>query len=210
MDNQYVNNQAQFCIKCGAKQNPGDAFCPYCGQPVNSSQTNIQMPSGMYPQANMQPVSNLPYASDITGGYLPPEFPNGVAPTGYVSKREYMTKYLPKPFVKEIRTCAIVCYIIGALNIAMAAINNLPYWGYIGAILISGIALGMQLLRSEVMAILLLILGIAEVITGIVMFEQVTGTLWLFVGISAVATFSKINKNYKTYMSMGNMGQIYQ
>lgn len=71
--------------------------------------------------------------------------------------------------------------------------------GIIDALVLAGLALGMHLAKSKVCAILILILSVVEVVASIM--YGAFPFWWLIAGISAVVTFSKIDKQYKQFLN---------
>ena len=116
-----------------------------------------------------------------------------------VTRKEFIEKYAQPHIGKEIRNIAILCYICAAITFIVSCIVN-PI-GIIDAFILTGFALGMHLAKSRVCAILILILSIVEMVLSLLV-----GSFpiwWLIAGVSAVVTFEKIEKQYKSFLSGG-------
>lgn len=178
-----------FCNGCGNQLPEGTLFCSVCGQ--KRPDMNV---------ISSDPQSAVPYQQSIsqTINYTPTETP---PPAGYlVSRKEFINKYAQPSLRKNITSIAILCYVCAGLTFIVSCLLN-PL-GIIDALILAGLALGMHLTKSKVCAILILILSIIEVLLSLV-----SGSFpfwWLIAGISAVITFNKIEKQYKSFISNGN------
>lgn len=183
-------NTPIFCNGCGNQLLEGAAFCSFCGQkrPDANVQSGTSPCSPHYQQFEPQTSS---YTSNEAC------FPS----TDYsVSRREYINKYAQPSLRKNITSIAILCYVCAGLTVIVSCLFN-PI-GIIDAIILAGFALGMHLAKSKVCAILILILSIIEVLLSLA-----SGSFpfwWLIAGVSAVITFSKIEKQYKSFIANGN------
>ena len=121
-----------------------------------------------------------------------------IPPRGdYISRKEFIDQYIEPSLRKNIASIAILCYVCAGLTFVVSCLSN-PI-GIIDALILTGLALGMHLAKSRICAILILIFSIIEVLLALV-----SGSFpfwWLLAGISAVTTFSKIEKQYKQFLN---------
>ena len=114
-----------------------------------------------------------------------------------MSRKEFVERYAQPSLKTSITSIAILCYVCAGLTFLVSCLTN-PF-GIIDALLLAGLALGMHLAKSKVCAILILVLSIIEVIASLIV--GAFPFLWLIAGISAVVTFSKIDKQYKQFLN---------
>ena len=176
-----------FCTNCGAKMTEDIALCPICGQ--RRPEQSVQ---GAFSQ------NPVPAQQDFSQGN-PYAYAEGPAfPAGYqVSRKEFIEKYTQNSLRKDITGVAILCYVCAGINLISAFLLN-PI-GIIDSLLLAGLALGMHLAKSKVCAILILVLGIVEFVLSLI--AGGFPYLWLIAGITAVVTFSKIDKQYKQFLN---------
>lgn len=181
-NNQEESISAAFCTSCGKQISANALLCPFCGQirSTASSQGTISQSS----------VSNTQSTNFINDTELPP--------VGcYVSRKEFINKYVQPSLRKNITNIAILCYVCSGLTFIVSCLTN-PY-GIIDALILGGLALGMHLAKSKVCAIIILVLSIIEAI-----YSLKVGSFpfwWLIAGISAVITFNKIDNQYKQFLN---------
>lgn len=188
-----ISTKVAFCTGCGAPLSDGTIFCSVCGQkrteavPQTINTTAQEQKSN---QSVFPPSDAFNYGTETT---LPP--------SGYpVSRKEFINKYAQPSLKKNITSIAILCYVCAGLTFIVSCLAN-P-WGIIEALMLAGLALGMHLAKSKVCAILILILSIIEVLLSLVV--GAFPFWWLIAGISAVVTFNKIEKQYKSFIANGN------
>ena len=183
-----TSENTAFCTSCGAQMPDGTLFCSVCGQkrevvqsaPSNNTYVQEQQP---------QPQYTNPFDAQATAMY---------PPAGqYVSRKEFIEKYVQPSLRKNIKSISILCYVCAGLTFLMSIAVN-PY-GIIDALVLLGFALGMHIAKSRVCAILILILSILEVILSLIV--GAFPFWWLIAGISAVITFNKIEKQYKEFLN---------
>ncbi len=184
------NNVPVFCNGCGSQMPEGTLFCSVCGQKRSDMNAQNAPSPSTSPYQQFEPQTSR-YTSNET--YTPS--------AGYpVSRKEFISKYAQPSLRKNITSIAILCYICAGLTFIVSCLFN-PL-GIIDALILAGLALGMHLAKSNVCAILILILSIIEVLLSLV-----SGSFpfwWLIAGVSAVITFSKIEKQYKGFIANGN------
>lgn len=183
-----TSEKAAFCTSCGAQMPDGTLFCSVCGQksvaaqsaPSNNTYVQEQQPQPQY--AN-------PFDAQATSAY---------PPAGqYVSRKEFIDKYVQPSLRKNIKSIAILCYVCAGVTFLMSIAVN-PY-GIIDALVLLGFALGMHIAKSRVCAFLILVLSIVEVILSLTV--GMFPFWWLIAGISAVITFNKLEKQYKEFLN---------
>lgn len=114
--------------------------------------------------------------------------------TPYMSKKEYLKNHASESFYKTIKTCAIVSYVLIAINVVALLINPL---GILDIILMLGLTLGIHLKKSKGCVIALLIYGIFNFVVGIAIQGTPMGVAWLVVAIVYLVQFNKAEKEYK-------------
>lgn len=176
----YTPNMV-VCPKCGRQFTNNENFCVECGV------STIPYSNNQYTQ-NMYMSQYNPSGNQTNYGVANPT----------ITKKEFIKNHLPASYVKSINIIAICAYICAGINIILSIIVY-PL-AMIDSLLLAGLALGMQLGRNKICAILLLVLGCAETILGIVLSGAVTSILWLVLGICAVILFVRIDKEYKSFL----------
>lgn len=135
------------------------------------------------------------YASTQQGAYSVPDYIQTPAHPQAVSRKEFIENYAPQSVKNDIRSIAILCYVCAGLTFVISCLVN-PI-GIFEALGLFCAALGMQLDKNKVCAILILILSIIECILGLMV--GYFPFWWLIAGISSVVTFNKIDKQYKQF-----------
>lgn len=176
-----------FCNRCGNQIPDGAQVCSVCGQKRPDASidavcaSNVAQSQQAFQQSSFEETNEIP---------LPP--------TGYpVSRKEFINKYVQPSLRKNITSIAILCYVCAGLTFIVSCLFN-PF-GIIDALILAGLALGMQLAKRRVFAVLILIFSMIEVLLSLV-----SGSFpfwWLIAGISAVVTFNKIEKEYRQFMN---------
>lgn len=185
-----VTNYPVFCNGCGNQLPEGTQFCSVCGQKRPDANVGTANTSNVAPNQQTFQQSSFNATNEIS-----------LQSAGHpVSRKEFINKYAQPSLRKNITSIAILCYVCAGLTFVVSCLLN-PL-GIIDALVLAGLALGMHLGKSKVCAILILILSIIEVLLSLV-----SGSFpfwWLIAGISAVMTFSKIEKQYKSFIANGN------
>lgn len=184
-----TSEKMPFCTSCGAQLPEGTLFCSVCGQKRDNVIPTQPGNSYVQEQPQPQPQYTNPFDAQETAAY---------PPAGqFVSRKEFIEKYVQPSLRKNIKSIAILCYVCAGLTFLMSIAIN-PY-GIIDALVLLGFALGMHIAKSRVCAILILILSILEVILSLIV--GAFPFWWLIAGISAVITFNKIEKQYKEFLN---------
>lgn len=170
-----IFEQAAAPVNNMFQQTAAACVCPNCRNSIQPNFTNCPVCGAPVMQA--QPVNRL-----------------------NVSRKEFIENYLPPSEKRNINSVAILCYVCAALTAAVCLFMN-P-WGLIDAGILFAIALGMQLTKSRVFAILLLIFSIIEFILTVAV-AAAPPVWWLVAGIAAVVIFNKIEKKYKQFKGQG-------
>lgn len=179
----YESRQPAFCTNCGAELKNSAAFCVNCGAQTGNPKTVVNQPIGQNAPAGVAATVNTVH-TPVAGRYI--------------SKKEFIRNYCQPSLKRDVRNVAIACYIFAGLSFLLSvALNPL---GIFDSLLLVGLTLGMHLGKSKVCAILILILGIFEFLLGIILGGG-AGYLWPVVGIAAVVTFGKIDKQYRQFMA---------
>lgn len=186
------NSGAVTCTQCGAAIPQGSVYCPNCGHAANPA------PSYQNTYANAAPV--YPNAAPAYGGYNPnPGYQQNMPPVGeYVSKSEYMKKYLSEPLKKNIKTISIICYVLCGI---LAVLGFLAPIYFLDVAICMGLTLGMHLGKSKGCAIGILIYGIISCVLGLIASGTFGGWGWIAAGIGAISAFKKADQEYAAYSS---------
>lgn len=175
-----------FCPKCGKELENGAAFCGYCGAsiPAQPQHGSYRQQSGSYVQ---QPFSKTVSAASVN--------------RQSVSKKEYIENYAPYALRKNIKNIAIVCYGLAAISAVSSIALTGSFMALIDVVVFVGITLGMHLGKSKICAILLLIFSIGECVLTTIMLGMFSGWWWIVLGILAVSTFVKLDKQYNIFLA---------
>ncbi len=169
-----------FCSNCGARLNPDATFCHSCGQRCD----------GVLPK---------PISSQSVNGFSPDFYINSNSPLPLpgqtVSRKEFINLYARPEHKKNIKTVAIFCYVLVAINAVIAVLSN-PL-AMIDSLVLLAFALGMHIAKSKGCAIGIFVLGIVEIIMGL--YYGTFPYMWLLAGILALTTFVKIDKDFKQF-----------
>ena len=114
-----------------------------------------------------------------------------------ISRDEYIKNHAEPKLAKELKTCAIICYVLLAINLAVAIFVN--WFSLIDVVIYGALTLGMHLKKSKGCAIALLVVSVASTVINLVLTGSFTGWLWIIVSISTVVTFTKIDKAYEAF-----------
>ena len=126
MDQYGGQQNTTFCPGCGAQVARGAGICVSCGCAL-AAQPAYQQPAYRQPMYQ-QPVYRQPMYQQPTYRqppvYQPPVQPytvpvdpfSHIPKDIYVSKRDFVKKYAPASFYKELRNVSIACYILSAVS----------------------------------------------------------------------------------------------
>lgn len=177
-----------YCPKCGKELEDGSQFCAYCGAKIEeqTEYANYYTPQQAAPAYQQSAPTYQPTT---------PVF-NRAA----VSKKEFIEKYAPAQLKKNLKSMAIVCYILSAISaVTSVALTGNPL-ALIDVALLLGLTLGMHLGKSKGCAIALLVVSILEVILTTVTTGMPSGWWWIIASASAVSSFVKIDKAYDAFL----------
>ena len=116
-----------------------------------------------------------------------------------ISKREFYAKYAHKQDKMYIRSAAILAYVCAAITLAVGLLLE-NYFILIDVAIIVGMALGVQIAKSRVCAVILLIYSCVSMIITLVITGKVTGWWLICVGICAVLGTFHVHKDYQRYL----------
>lgn len=131
----------------------------------------------------------------------------GRVPAGCTLK-QYRKSYASDPLKKNIKTLSIVAYVLVGINLVIAVLAN-P-WALIDTVLLLGLVLGVHLGRNKGCAIALLVYTIVNAIIGLVSSGTVSGWWWIFLAVSYLSTFKKMDAEYKAEMEKANRPSYYE
>lgn len=169
-----------FCPKCGKEVENGAAFCGNCGASITA-----QPQYGSYNQRQSAPETVFSASVNRQS----------------VSKKEYIENYAPYALRKNIKNIAIMCYGLAAISAVSSIALTGTFLTLIDVAVFVGIALGMHLGKSKLCAILLLVFSIGECVLTTIMLGMFSGWWWIVLGILAVSTFVKLDKQYNIFLA---------
>lgn len=120
-----------------------------------------------------------------------------------ISKKEFYIKYANKKDKGNIQAAVICAFIIVAVNLLLGIIAK-NYFVLIDVLLIGGLALGIQIGKSRVCAVLLLAYSVISLLFTLILTGRVTGWWVVLVGICAVRGTFTLHKDYKEYLQSDN------
>lgn len=156
------------CPTCGTDVQPGQKYCPSCGTVQKADQ-----PWG------------APGAPSVTEG------------ARGISKAEFCRNHAPDKMRKNIRGCAILCYISAVVTGVFAVLTN-PFM-FIDAAVVLGLGLGIHLKQSRVCSIILLAYGIFSCITLLLSTGRLGSWLIILAGVFAVIYTFQLEKEYRAF-----------
>ena len=117
-----------------------------------------------------------------------------------ISKKEYYEQYANQRDKRNIRWAAILAYVCAAISLALGILLK-NYSILIDVVLIVGLALGVQIAKSRVCAVLLLVYSSINTLFSLISTGQVAGWWLIVVGIWAVVGTFNFHKDYQKYLS---------
>ncbi len=110
------------------------------------------------------------------------------------SKKEYRKVCTNPKYLKDLKTAAIICYVLIGIEVALALFMNI--WALVDALILLGLTLGMHLGKKKGCAIAILAYSIINVVYFLLTAGQLSGWLWIIAGIGAMKAFSIADKEY--------------
>lgn len=122
-----------------------------------------------------------------------------------LSKKEYIEQYAPDNLKKNIQAQVIGGYFCGVLSLAVAIFVSRSVFTSIEALAVIALSMGIQFYKSNICAVMLFIIGIAEYAMKCYYTHSYTPNLIFLVG--AYATFNLFNatKLYKSYLKENHL-----
>lgn len=198
---------ARYCPQCGEVLVPGAKFCPGCGKniPQQSSQqnqasynaggynnyapNNSYASNNSYGSNNGHPVNNGAYNSVPNQNYY--RTPAVNKPT----KKEYRKICTNEKYRKELKTSAIILYVLIVLNALLSIAANPVGLLDVGIYLV--LTLCMHLNKSKGCAIGVLCYAIFCVVVTMISTGNFAGWLWLIAAMGGIKAFSIADKEYE-------------
>lgn len=171
---------AMKCQFCGTEYSDTLAGCPNCGTPANQSGT--------------QPSEGIP-------GFQSQSTVNPEIPHTYTEKEFYNLPELEQ-CKSNIKSAAFFLYVCAVLNIFLCIISGNPFT-MIDVLLIAIIAILLQVKKSRVSAVILLVYACFNSIVLLVQTGRSGGYLILVASIWAVNYTFKYQKAWKNYQETG-------
>ena len=121
-----------------------------------------------------------------------------------LKKKEFFKRYASKRNIKSVNGAAALTYLCGVISAGLA-VSSLNYFALVEVVLIVGLALGIQIAKSRVCAVLLLIYSALNTILMSVSTGRLAGWLLLVAGLWAVESTFTLHKEYKKYLEDGTI-----
>jgi hypothetical protein len=178
--------------------------CPNCGIPIQGENAKVCPNCGFQLTAGPAPIS-APVQPAATRGFDPGEqITKGMsysAPLG-LDRKTFFKKYSLGS--KECFAAALIGYISAGFTtfFALTGLNDyFNIYSLVDVAIVLTLCLLIQLLRSRIASILLLVYAIASMMTMIVNTGTFGGWMGLIAGISAVVGSFQCAKEWKTYQA---------
>ncbi len=203
-----------FCRNCGTPLTADQAFCPKCGtqatpapqQPVyqQPAQPVYQQPAQpTYQQPVQQPVYQQPaqpaYQQPV---YQQPVTPAYVQPGRLLSEKEFYQRFAHKSVNTNVIVCGILTLLSAALSFGVGIWLEDPL-SLVEAVLYVGLGIAMLVTKNRFVALVIMILGIAASIYGMVLTGTPTGLIALAFSIGAFTATYRVHKAYEQYKMTG-------
>ena len=219
---QYGGQQpyGQSSQQYGGQHPYGQSSQQYGGQQPygqSSQQYGGQQPYGQPQQyGGQQPYGQQPYG--VQQSYDPYNNPGQLWSAPNMTEKEFYNHLSVTKLKKNVKSSAIGCYVIGAINIIIGffantlvssmygeefAGSNSGIGFFILGFLITGLGVGIQIAKSRVCACVVLGIAIINTIYTFVLIHRFGGWLILIVGASAVAATFAYQKAWKDYQETG-------
>ena len=114
-----------------------------------------------------------------------------------ISFKEYLGTHADPKLSKELKTTAIVCYVLLAINLIVAIFVN--WFSLIVVVIYGALTLGMHLKKRKGFAVALLVVSIVSTLISLALTQSFTGYLWIIIAICAVRNFNKLEKAYTAF-----------
>lgn len=180
------------CQKCGAELPNDVRFCTSCGsaveQPMNGTQPQFNQGQ---PAFNGQPQFNQ--GQPNLGGQ-----PYG---TPNMTKAEFEKHANMKPVMGNIKGSAIIMYICAAINL-ITCIDDILFGLFIAFAFVA-LGLGIQIAKSRVCAIIVLVYSIINTLAYLILYQQKAGWLIILAGVYATMATFQYHKAWKAYQETG-------
>lgn len=121
-----------------------------------------------------------------------------------LKKKEFFKRYASKRNIKSVNGAAALTYLCVVISAGLA-VSALNYFALVEVVLIAGLALGIQIAKSRVCAVLLLIYSALNTILMSVSTGSLAGWLLLAAGLWAVESTFALHKEYKKYLEDGTI-----
>ena len=123
---------------------------------------------------------------------------------GSVTKREFFAKYAALKSRNQIKSAGVLAYLCAAASLVQG-LSAHNFAVIVDVAVIAGLALGVQIAKSRVFAVLLLAYACFNTVVMTLVNGQLSGWLLIFVGILAVAGTWKLQKEYQAFLLEGTV-----
>lgn len=183
-----------ICQSCGRANELGAKFCKGCGAPLASDegtqQNNLYQPGAGY-QTNMQNQYGMPQSM--------------YAGTTRMTKKEFDQCESIKPIAKNIMASAIIAYVIGAISLVANVILGGNVFGILDVVIVVGLGLGIQFVKSRVCAVILGVYSVFNLIYMLVLTGRPGGWLIIICAVYAIMYTFKYQKAWNAYQQTGQL-----
>lgn len=110
------------------------------------------------------------------------------------TKKEYRRSYASPELYKQLKTWAIVGYVLCGINVALGLFVNV--FALFDAALLGGLVAGMHLKRSKGCAVAILAYSIFGAVISLISGGSITGWMWIALSVAAMSIFKKMDGEY--------------
>jgi len=175
----------KFCSQCGERLVPGANFCSGCGRSIGRNTTTVPAGSQHTNTWNENPVTqNRPPLNSDSGQPV----------IRQPSKKEFRKICNNEKFRKDLKTNAIILYVLVGIN-TLVSVGTNPA-GLIDAVIYLGLTLGMHLGKSKGCAVGVLCYAIVSTVIGLISTGNLVGWLWIIAAYGGIKAFSVADQEY--------------
>lgn len=208
------------CMNCGMQMPEEAMYCTNCGAPLaaqngtpgngimnngmpNSGMMNNGMPDNAMPNNGMQgqPENFMQYQNPMQYGQ---QMDMGIPMT--------KSQFSKHPNMKKCRSnilgSAIILYVCAAITFLLNVVVMKNIYGMADVMILVGLALGIQLAKSRVCAVIIMIYSILNVFYMIIETGRIGGYLVVIAAVWAVVYTFKFQDAWQTYLRTGMVPMI--
>ena len=123
-----------------------------------------------------------------------------------MSKRKFCAQYASKQDRANINAAGIIAYLCAAISLVMGLLQQ-NYGVILDVVLVVGLGLGVQLGKSRVCSILLLIYGCINTLVYLLSTGRLGGWWLILVGVYGIKATFHLHKEYQRFLADGSIPQ---